>query len=495
MIGEIEKVPVSRYSYPFQTAVRVCALERHGYEEEEYFMSGTANVYTETGADHKTEVLYPEVPYTTRLLVRRPKNKMRFSGNVVLEILNASAGIDIDRMWVNTWRYLVRNGDIYIGITSKGHVVDALKRFDPKRYEPINWKNPDKGRKPPEKTQFVFLEEYESGLYWDMQNDLARLLRTEDEKNFLRGWGKRWLYLLGWSQSGSYMTRTLVSFAGKGTDAEEQPLFDGYLEAGADAALAPINAYEMPETNGRIGRDGTLLKNGTVLSREPYIALNTESEHLGASWGEDQDRPECKFRAYEIAGTSHDSYYNMIEYYRGHLCEDAKRAGCELAFPGAEGKPLAAPYEFIFQAALRNLYCWVREGVPAPHAPRIKRCGAGDTDADGLCRMSGGKNLLASQKDVFGNTAGGIRLASQDFPAGVYKSESIRADGSKDPMFGTLYPFSPELLRNLYGTSERYRALVEKSAEESIALGFLMREDKKEYVERTVRIAQECGLV
>ena len=70
-------------------------------------------------------------PYVNRVLVRRPQNKSRFSGNVVVEILNPSARVDIDRIWVETWRFMVRNGDIYIGITAKGDVLDALYRIDP----------------------------------------------------------------------------------------------------------------------------------------------------------------------------------------------------------------------------------------------------------------------------------------------------------------------------------------------------------------------------
>lgn len=495
MIKEMKLIPTTEESYPFQTAARRCCFEAIGYIEDEYFMSGTANIYTEADEDHHVKPIYRDAPYTTRLLVRRPAQKERFSGNVVIEILNASAMMDIDRMWVNTWQYLTRNGDIYIGVTSKGHVVDTLKRFNPVRYEAINWNNPMPKRTPPEGGQFVFLPQFESGLYWDMQVELAKLLRSDSPLNPIRSYGKCYLYLLGWSQSGSYMSRILNSFAYLPENTQNGPLFDGYFEAGADCALAPINAYEPSASDGKISSDGAVPKGGILLSREPYIAINTESENRGANWVGDSDRPEYKFRTYQIPGTSHDALYNMTTYYEGHLHEDAKNFGCELRFSGCQGEPLDTPYEYIFQAALRNLYVWVREGVPAPHAPKIDTVLAGPEDFDALGMLfKGPKMKYENRKDIFGNTTGGIRMAALDYPVGTYQSYSIREDGSYDPMFGTVYPFSPQKLEALYGSLDHYRELVKSSARESIAAGFLLKDDEDAYVDATVAMAARRGL-
>ena len=429
------------------------------------------------------------------MLVRRPADQARFSGNVVIEILNASAMMDIDRMWVNTWQYLTRNGDIYIGVTSKGHVVDTLKRFDPARYEAMNWANPMPDREEPTGGIFSFLPQFESGLYWDMQVELVKLLRTDSELNPIREYGKTYLYLLGWSQSGSYMSRILRSFAYQPENMENGPLFDGYLEAGADCALAPINAYELRATDGVMMGGGSVPTSEVQMSREPYIAINTESENRGANWAGDSDLPDYKFRTYQIAGTSHDAYYNMITYYEGHLREDAKKNCCELQFSGCEGEPLDTPYQYIFQAALRNLYLWVREEIPAPHAPKIDTVPAGEKDFDALTLMhKASKMKYENKKDLFGNTTGGIRMAAMDYPVGRYQSYSTRADGSFDPMFGTVFPFPAEQLTAMYGSLAHYRELVERSAEETIALGFLLREDKEAYVDATVAMAERRGL-
>lgn len=508
MITQMKYIPTDRDNYPFQSAAKKCRFDEIGYIEDEYFMSGTANIYTETDPDHHVKSIFKDAPYTTRLLVRRPADPADFSGNVVIEILNATAMMDIDRMWVNLWQYLTRNGDIYIGISSKGHVVDTLKRFNPERYEEINWANPLPEREAPENTHpFFFLPQFESGLYWDMQTDLARLLRTDDPLNPIRKYGVKYLYLLGWSQSGSYMARTLASFAYNEDIAPEYitintktpsgtPLFDGYLEAGADAALAPISTYEQSPQNGMIFQNGTLPKGSVIFCKEPYIAINTESENRGANWIGDSDLPDQKFRTYQIPGTSHDAWYNMIDYYEGYLHDDAARANFELGFGGVDGEPLDTPYHYIFEAALRNLYVWVREGVPAPHAPKIETVPAkpGDLDAATAFNPMSATTKYENKKDLFGNTVGGIRMACMDYPVGKYVSHSKKADGSYDAMFGTVYPFSAEQLTVMYGSLAHYETLVRKSAAETVALGFLLKEDVEAYVNYTVDMARRRGL-
>lgn len=487
MITEMQLVPVTADSHPFASAQFHCRLSEIDYTEEEYFLSGTANVYEE-GENNRPEIIFRDAPYTTRVLIRRPADKSRFSGNVVVEVLNATAMMDIDRMWVNSWKHFTRSGDVYVGITSKGHVVDALKRFDPARYAPISWANPmpERAIPPFAKGPFPFLAQYESGLFWDMQVELARLLRSEDAKNPLAGWGKRYLYLTGWSQSGSYLCRIVKSFAYLPENTGNGPLFDGYLAAGCRADVAPMNAYEAPKTN-IMHCDGWPA--GSVMgAREPYININTESENRVANWIGDSDQPDFKFRTYQIPASSHDSRYSLIDYYAGQGQADCKRIGMELGWRGCEGEPLGNPFELVFNAAFRNLYAWVRGGVPAPHAPRIETEYTDAAHADTLGAW------LRNKTDCFGNALGGIRTPGIDCPAGVYSSDSRTADGGWQLLFGQFVPFPAEKLKTMYGSAQQYRALVEQRADEMIAQGFLVPEDRAEMIEATVQIAVRCGL-
>jgi hypothetical protein len=84
-------VPVTATSIPFLAAQRNLTpidLGKSGYTEEEFIISGNANVY-DWGSDGSVTVKTANAPYATRILVRRPDNGARFSGNVIVEILHS----------------------------------------------------------------------------------------------------------------------------------------------------------------------------------------------------------------------------------------------------------------------------------------------------------------------------------------------------------------------------------------------------------------------
>ncbi len=56
----------------------------NGYVEEECFISGAANLYRYD--DKWNRVLkQPDIPYTTRMILRRPTDHSKFSGNIQFE--------------------------------------------------------------------------------------------------------------------------------------------------------------------------------------------------------------------------------------------------------------------------------------------------------------------------------------------------------------------------------------------------------------------------
>ena len=96
-------LPVTATSYPFGAADHTLVpedLAKVGYVEEEYLVSGKANVYT-WPAPGPAVVRTPDAPYTTRILVRRPAKASRFSGNVVVEMLNPSNLFDLNIGWAH----------------------------------------------------------------------------------------------------------------------------------------------------------------------------------------------------------------------------------------------------------------------------------------------------------------------------------------------------------------------------------------------------------
>ena len=117
-----------------------------GYEETEYAVSGTAPSYElkgERGADGKWDVgPGAEASYRTRIVVRRPVDPARFSGTVVVEWHNVSAGIDAAPDWGFFHRHLTAQGHAWVGVSAQKVGIDGggfvesihLKLLAPERY-------------------------------------------------------------------------------------------------------------------------------------------------------------------------------------------------------------------------------------------------------------------------------------------------------------------------------------------------------------------------
>ena len=83
-------------------------------------------------------------PYRTRVLVRRPSDRARFSGTVVVEWLNVSGGIDLDPVWGQASAEIIRGGNAWVGVSAQRAGVNGppfvpgfsqpLTVWDPARY-------------------------------------------------------------------------------------------------------------------------------------------------------------------------------------------------------------------------------------------------------------------------------------------------------------------------------------------------------------------------
>ena len=87
--------------------------------EEEYYLSGAADAYSTAGTRIGTDV-----PYRTRLLVRRPVSQADFNGTVLVEWQNVTAGYDLDALW--NPRHL-REGYVWVGVSAQRVGVDQLR--------------------------------------------------------------------------------------------------------------------------------------------------------------------------------------------------------------------------------------------------------------------------------------------------------------------------------------------------------------------------------
>src|SRR3954468_17713170 len=116
-------------------------LSKDGYVEEEYFVSGLANVYNWPAPGPAT-IRTADAPYTTRILVRRPADPAKSSGNVVVEMFNPSNLMDINIGWALMRKQFERTGDTWVGITIRPNALQALKTFNPARYASLSMADP-----------------------------------------------------------------------------------------------------------------------------------------------------------------------------------------------------------------------------------------------------------------------------------------------------------------------------------------------------------------
>ena len=100
----------------------------------------------ERGEDGKWDVTPgAEADFRTRFLVRRPSDPLRFSGTVVVEWNNVSAGIDGSPDWSLFHRYLAAQGHAWVGVSAQKVGIDGggfvegihLKLLAPDRYETL----------------------------------------------------------------------------------------------------------------------------------------------------------------------------------------------------------------------------------------------------------------------------------------------------------------------------------------------------------------------
>ena len=127
-------------------------LAKVGYEQAEYFISGTAHSYgsavplTDDGKWSVTE--NGSAPFKTRIVVYRPTDPKKFDGTVSLEWLNVTGEVDSGANWTMSHREGIRQGMAWVGVTAqKVGIVggsnklvasQALLNADPVRYGSLN---------------------------------------------------------------------------------------------------------------------------------------------------------------------------------------------------------------------------------------------------------------------------------------------------------------------------------------------------------------------
>jgi len=459
----VRRIPVTAQSKPF-LADRT-DLGAADYVEEEFFISGMARTYEWVGDTLGIRAVTEPGPYTTRILVRRPREAQLFSGNIEVEMLNSSTGMDVSTTMTTSADFIKRQGDVWIGVTSKPLILRTLKRFDPDRYGQLAWSNPapeDKRCPHPsivgtytygspgafEKWPPISFPESEDGLVWDIKAQLGAFLKSERRSEILPGFEAPKLFATGYSQSALLMRTFINAFHDVFRLPDGGPIYDGYLmEVGP--GLLRINQC----SKDVLPNDP---RNKVKVPDVPVINIDTEAEMwLGMHTRQpDVVGQTAGLVSYELAGANHRPYTG--DAGRPSPTE-ATRAGFTKPFlpPPKDIIVNDMPRGYLSAAALRNLQAWARTRTPPPQGqPLMIENGEIRRDADG-------------------NAVGGVRLPWIDVPTATYRGAlglgAMALVGSKTP-------FTPEKLRTLYPNHAAYVMRMRASTDKLVKERWLLPE-------------------
>jgi alpha/beta hydrolase family protein len=424
-----------------------------GYVQEEFFISGTASAYANQGTlgvDGEWTVMPADsAAYKTRILVRRPADKRKFNGTVVVEWLNVTAGLDAAPDWTQSHVELIRDGFAWVGVSAQYvgveggggllEVIDLhLKKVNPARYGSLHHPG--------------------DSFSYDMFSQAGATLRDASAVKTLLG----------------DLTPTKVIAAGESQSAFRlvtyidavHPLarvYDGYLVHSRSGAIGAALS-ESPEP--AIGVPGGALIRSDV--DVPVLMYETETDLTFLDYVAARQDDTDRVRTWEVAGTAHADAYLLVL----NLGPEDLGTSPDVVAPVVTAAPLpgilvcgspinSGPQHFVLNAAFAALNRWIRHRRPPHPAPRLD--------------VEGSPPTLMT--DAHGNALGGIRTPQVDVPIATFTGQ--QSGSILCQLFGTTTLLDSATLASLYPDHATFVAGYRKSLKRAVRPRFLLRPDAK----------------
>jgi hypothetical protein len=435
-------IPATASNYPFGSFAQqpsTVNLASYGYEEQEFFLSGTATSYVPASpaalSPNGQWAVVPDTtaPYATRLLVERPKNPRAFNGTVVVEWTNVSAGADVPVDFDYMHQYLLSAGYAVVEVSAQYVGIKEDKQFNPQRYESLS----DPGG-----------DSYSYDIFTQAGHAVPAALT---------GLNVRTLLADGESQSAARMVTYIDAI---------QPLakvYDGFLVHSRGATGAPLSQPAPGSSSGSTVTVPTPSLIRTDLT-VPVLQFETETDVVGRPAGlgfitaRQPDNPHL--RTWETAGTSHvDQYFfHTSSPIMTRDIPDYNVSVFACAQPYNDGQE-----HYVLDAAVSALTRWVAGDAAPAHSPQ-------------LVINSSDTNYL---RDALGNAVGGIRTPSVDVPVSALSGIGNTPANPVQTfsfcfLFGTTTPFTSAQLKAVYPTHGSYVSRVAAAAEIARLQGFLL---------------------
>ena len=402
-------------------------LEPFGYQQREYLVSGEARAEDGTTA-----------PYTTRIVVFRPRSEEQFNGTVLLDWVNVTAQFENAVDILEARQMLLREGYafVHVSVQSAGLCCTPLtpKVWDPVRYESINHPGDDYAA--------------------DIFAQVARSMRATAPASI--------------DPLGPLTPRRVIA---SGQSQSAIRLYD-YVSSGQAARDDVI--------------DGFLIHGGGEKTFE--VPLATPVLHLLSDLEADPAPPsdDPLYRLWEVAATAHSDYFIGYQSVFGNGPRTADqpamdRAGYDQVIDaagnyGQDPQPLHAtctvagatmPMHYATSTAIHQLDQWVRTGEAPPVTPRF----AFDATTGQLA------------KDEHGNTRGGIRMPPVEVPVATYLTTACG-------LGGITVPFTDAQLQALYPTFADYQQRMAAATDRAVRRGWLLPPDARDQMRRVCPVRE-----
>lgn len=409
-------------------------LTTAGYVEEEYFIEGRANRYSNPELENAA-IVDSDHRYKTRLIVRRPEVSA-FNGIVIVEWVNVTGGPDKDIDWWQSGSHFIRNGYAYVVVSAQQMGIDTMKQWSEARYGSLDVTHDGMASR----------DELSYDIFSAVGKAINRVGEStaNGEVDILNGLKAEQIIATGHSQSASRLATYLNNVH------PLEPVYDGVMVHGG---------------GGRI-RDDQRVKIFKIMAE-------TDMLRRAATPQPDTDT----FRQWEVAGSSHVDIPFEIEY--GKVRNLREGLSIENVQPRDQGCELPThsrvPFRDVMNAAFEHLVVWIRNDIAPPSAEPLK-----------LRRMM---PEVEFARDEYGNVLGGIRLA--EHVVATAKNTGMNNGSNRFCfLYGSHQPFDQAALDALYPSHVSYVDAVREVVEQNVANGYIL----PLAAEQTIREAQDSDI-
>jgi len=425
----------------FPYSASIVDLKPYGYTEAEYFISGTAHTFKPAAgaalsADGRWHIVAAdEMPYKTRILVRRP-SPQKFNGTVIVEFMQEYFGSERDTNFRWNAEALLREGFGWVGVSLHHEGIDDPKPMQEMTYGTIKFTmGMTLARWDPQR--YGTLSVPTSDLSYDILTQVASVVgpkRVSGTVDPLEGLKVRKIIAVGNTIAG----HRLAIYA-NGVQPQTHA-FDGFFMQDLTPNKLQL-AQDVPTPTEQPLRTDVDV---------PVMVFNTTTAAVAGL-----QKEGTNIRFWEPAGSSHTTGPATVRIAAANKRDMGQEGGfCPPDYANT------FPVHYISSAAIVALDHWLKSGKPAPNFPQLQVIGEGK-DA-------------VTPFDEYGNSVGGIRTPWVDVPVARYDWRGDCPGGA-----GRTYPLTPEQLSKLYKSPSDYLAKFRKATDEAVRRGVLLPEDAK----------------